>query len=122
MQRVFAALVVVGILATLPESSVQAGHTFVRGDANGDGELGITDVIVSLSYLFLSGPVPDCLEACEWNGDGAVELSDAVGELSWIFVFGTPSVPPAASTSIYPLVDCGPIPAGGFGCLVSPCP
>ena len=73
MQKVLAAMVVVGILATLPESSVRAGLTFVRGDANGDGELRVSDAIVSLNYLFTGGPVPNCLEAGEWNGNGQLD-------------------------------------------------
>ncbi len=42
--------------------------TFYRGDCDIDGVLGLADVIFLEHYLFLSGDVPTCLDACDTQG------------------------------------------------------
>ena len=64
------------------------GLTFVRGDANGDLELDISDGIFTLSYLFLGGESPECDDAADTNDDGAVDISDAVNLLNFLFLGG----------------------------------
>jgi len=67
---------------------------FRRGDANGDGNIDISDPVETLNYLFLGGARPGCLDAADTNGDGAVGLSDAIFELAFLFVEGDAPPPP----------------------------
>ena len=60
---------------------------FVRGDANGDGELNIADAVAALGQLFLGDPAsPTCPEALDANDDGALDLSDPVSVLEFLFL------------------------------------
>jgi hypothetical protein len=72
---------------------------FARGDVNDDGKWNLTDAVAVLSYLFVSGPVPTCLQAADSNDDGSLDLTDAVVVLTYLFLGGSPPAPP------FP--DCG---------------
>lgn len=80
------------------------GPQFVRGDCNGDGEVGgsVTDAVFLLLYLFTGGRAPPCLAACDVNADGQVtgQVTDAVYYLTFSFLGG----PPPAG----PFPECGP--------------
>ena len=88
---------------------------FIRGDANGDRKLDVSDPIASLAALFLGAPQPDCADAADSNDDGAFDLTDAIFTLSYLFQ-GTrrPPAPfPALGTD--PTADsleCFPPPQG----------
>jgi hypothetical protein len=58
---------------------------FHRGDANGDGDLDISDPIFSLKYLFAGGSASACLDAADANDDGMIDLSDVVSTLEYAF-------------------------------------
>lgn len=87
-----------------------ADATFVRGDANGDGELGggPTDAIFLLTYLFLGGDPPACLAACDADSSGEVELTDAVFLLNHQFLGGpSPGAPyPSCGIDPEPTIEC----------------
>ncbi len=76
-----------------------AGSSFVRGDANGDGQVNIADAIFSLDYLFVAGTEPPCFAAADVNVDGQVNIADTINLLGYLFQAGSP---PAA-----PFPDCG---------------
>jgi hypothetical protein len=59
--------------------------SFVPGDASGDGEVGLGDVVFILNYLFRSGPAPDPTMAGDLNCSGDVELGDAIYLLNYLF-------------------------------------
>jgi hypothetical protein len=91
---------------------------FVRGDANQDLSVNITDALATLNLLFgEAAAAMDCLEAADANGDlahgGAIDISDPVYVLVHLFA-GRPPPP-------LPFPDCGN--ALSFaGCRNSPCP
>lgn len=63
------------------------GPRLLRGDANGDAILDITDPIEILQHLFRAAPVrTDCPRALDWNRDEAIDLSDAVSGLRFLFL------------------------------------
>lgn len=68
---------------------------FIRGDANFDGKLDISDAIFTLSYLFTDTTLnPKCFDAMDSNDDGNLDISDAVYTLSFLFTGGTqPKLP-----------------------------
>lgn len=85
------------------------GTEFLRADANGDGSVNITDVIVSLEWLFGIGPVLPCRDAGDTNDDGSLDLSDPVSTLTALFNGGSIPAPSAL---------CGTDPtADSLGCL-----
>jgi len=75
---------------------------FVRGDANDDGHVNITDPIFTLRSLFSGGATPPCADASDADDDGGIDLDDATFTLSFLFR-GGPG-PPA------PGLECGPDP------------
>ncbi|MBI4606084.1 MAG: hypothetical protein HY721_29305 [Planctomycetes bacterium] len=78
---------------------------FLRSDSNGDGKLDISDAVWSLSYLFVSGAPPACLDAADSNDDGLYDISDPIHTLAYHFLGGP--APPA------PGPDCGTDPTTG---------
>ena len=95
-----AALVTVGaprLQAQTPDAQCQP---FLRGDANADGKLGLSDAVTILGFAFLGSDAPSCMKATDINSDGAAaEMSDAIYLLSFNFLGG------AAPASPFP--DCG---------------
>ena len=93
---------------TVSFSYIDPAPTFVRGDANGDGFLDISDGIAVINYLFI-GRELDCLDAADVDDDEALLITDGVYLLD--FLFRTGSAPPA------PYPAPGPDPEGdALGC------
>ena len=67
---------------------------FVRGDANGDGSIDITDAIFTLGFLFLGGGAPPCEDAADADDRGTLEITDAVYLLNFLFSGGPEPPPP----------------------------
>src|SRR6267143_2082448 len=86
-----AALVLAGLP---PQLQGQAPVQFIRGDANGDGAVDISDSIATLAFLFLGNPAKlECDDAADSNDDGTVDISDPVRTLEFMFL-GTGEIPP----------------------------
>jgi hypothetical protein len=68
---------------------------FLRGDANGDGVINVTDVVYLINYLFLvpPGPAPQPWAAGDANCDGVVNVSDVVYLINFLFLV-PPGPPP----------------------------
>ena len=66
---------------------------FRRGEVNADGNLDISDGVFTLSWLFVGGASPVCLDAADTDDSGAVDLTDAIGVFNFLFLGGEP--PPA---------------------------
>jgi hypothetical protein len=86
---------------------------FKRGDANDDGNADISDAQFILSYLFLGGTAPPCMEAAnvDDSDSAAADITDAIYLLTFLFMGG--SAPPAPGTA------CGVEPAtspSSLGC------
>jgi hypothetical protein len=52
--------------------------TFIRGDANTDNRVDISDAIYNLGYLFAGSSAPTCLDAADGNDDGEVDIGDVI--------------------------------------------
>lgn len=72
-----------------------SGGPFVRGDANANGVVDISDPIAILGKLYLGEEKPSlCLGAsCDGNDDDDVDIADPIYLLNWLFMGGSP--PPA---------------------------
>lgn len=58
------------------------------GDANGDQEVTISDVVYIVNYLFRSGPAPDPIQAGDVNCDDKADIVDAVYIVNYLFKGG----------------------------------
>ncbi len=67
---------------------------FIRGDADFNGLLELTDVIVSLGYLFKGEEAPPCLDALDVNDLDNLDLTDQIYLLEFLFLTGRPPAPP----------------------------
>jgi hypothetical protein len=74
-----------------------AGPLFIRGDANLDRRLDVSDVVRVLRYLFAGGEL-GCADAADVNDDEALNIADAAALLEFLFRKGaSPRAPyPAA--------------------------
>ncbi len=59
--------------------------TFIRGDANSDDRVNLSDPISILDHLFRGGPQPRCLDAADADDSGRLDLSDPISLLQRLF-------------------------------------
>ena len=83
------------------------GERFVRGDANSDGAINLTDGVVPLLYLFSGGAEPACMDSADANDTGNIEITDAIILFSWLFTGGVAPQSPSPTSPGYPGSDCG---------------
>ncbi len=82
---------------------------FVRGDANNDGLVQISDVLCVLDRVF-SGAVLPCDDAADINDDHHLNVADGVALLEFLFMLG-PDLP-------HPFPECGWDTTGAVDCLI----
>ncbi len=103
---------------------VSAEILFIRGDANYDQKVDLTDSIFINNYLYKGGPQPYCIDAADANDDGKVDLSDGVYLNNYLYLgTGNPPPLPYPNAGIDPTPDtltCGPD-GRGEGVDVSKC-
>lgn len=66
---------------------------YVTGDANGDGQVDVNDLIYLANYLFAGGPPPNPLLAGDENGDCTVDANDVTYLADYLFAGGPPPQP-----------------------------
>ncbi len=85
-----------------------SAHTgrFLRGDANADGRVDISDGIATLNFLFLGAAELPCHDAADADDNGAVDISDAISTNTFLFLGGaTPPAPGPSSCGEDPTSD-----------------
>jgi hypothetical protein len=87
---------------------------FLRGDANADGALDLSDAVFIFHWLFLGGPEPPCLEAANAADAAAIDISTGIFLLGYLFLGGPPPPPPGPPA---PGAACGPDPMGSASSL-----
>ncbi|MEM7230769.1 MAG: lamin tail domain-containing protein [Planctomycetota bacterium] len=83
---------------------VFTGATFVRGDANGDQNLNLSDAVATLNYLFGARELP-CLDAADVDDDGSLGISDPIAALNFLFQDGGAPSAPYPDPGIDPSAD-----------------
>ncbi|MGE4619250.1 MAG: hypothetical protein AAEJ04_05510 [Planctomycetota bacterium] len=86
---------------------------FIRGDVTTDGQLNLSDPVVTLQYLFTGADMP-CASAADFDDSGTLDLGDGISLLSYLFAGGASPALPFPSAGTDPTPD-------GLGC-VDPCP
>jgi hypothetical protein len=105
-------------LTIFPDVEKPKGPLFVRGDADRNGTIELTDAVRILNFLFLGIGSLLCEDAADVDDNGRHELTDAVRDLNYLFL-GTGMIPePTPSTANYVPADCGldPTDTDPFGC------
>jgi hypothetical protein len=74
---------------------------FLRGDANVDGDINLSDGIRILGFLFLGGGDLECYDAADTNDTGSIDITDGIGLFNFLFLGGPP--PPSPGNQV-----CGP--------------
>lgn len=99
-----------------PEPVAGCDPLFVRGDANADGAVDVSDALFLVNWLFSTGPPGQCNRAGDVDANGAVQgLVDTLYLLGFLFNGGAP--PPV------PYPGCGSsTPFTGLGCSTNTCP
>lgn len=77
---------------------------FLRGDANRDGSVNITDATAILNFVFLGVPICD-EDAADANDDGSINISDPVRLLDFLFGMGPLLAEPTGVAGLDPTVD-----------------
>ena len=75
-------------LVAIPSSVFEASAEFIRADANGDGNVDVSDAVSTLMYLFMGG-VARCRDAGDANDDGILNITDPVFTLLYLFLGGS---------------------------------
>jgi hypothetical protein len=78
---------------------------FVRGDANGDKNVQISDAIAVLQYLFAGDAVLPCEDAADADDSGTVVITDGIVILNHLFGSGKPFPPPYPDEGMDPQPD-----------------
>ncbi len=76
-------------ISILPDIAV-----FVRGDANADNSLDISDATAILAHMFLGDNVVPCPDAADINDSGDLDVTDAIYLLDYLFLGGLAPPPP----------------------------
>lgn len=92
---------------------VEVEFPFLRGDANLDRNLNLSDAVFVLNFLFLSGDLLPCFDSADANDDSVVDLADAVFILNYLFRGGNPIPPPNDEQGVDPTPDS--LGCRGFG-------
>ena len=83
---------------------------FIRGDANYDGKINISDPVSILNALFVNNSQFICWDAADANDDGSANITDAIYILKFLFQGGPPPLAPFPTIGDDPTPDnlfCG---------------
>ena len=114
-ERRFRRFCFLGVLLLLPDLSVLGAEDFMRGDTNRNGRLEIADSIRVLTWVFMAGPEPSCLDAADANDSSEVDLSDIVYLNNYLYMGGPPPLSPFPACGRDPTSD-------SLSCITSACP
>ena len=91
-RKLIFSIIIISVFFSL--TIVSAQSEFIRGDANFDGKVDLSDSVFMNEYLFKGGSAPSCMDAADANDDGKVDISDSVYLNNYLFL-GSGSPPPA---------------------------
>jgi hypothetical protein len=83
---------------------------FIRGDANLDGEVDLSDPIALLGHLFLGISRIACADAADADDGGSLDITDAILVLQYLYLGGASPQPPFPEAGEDPTGDdlgCG---------------
>ena len=100
-----AGILALGIASAGLRSQAPGAIEFLRGDANADGQVDISDAVRTLMALFVEPLALPCRDAADTDDNGRLELTDAIALLDAIFRGQAPLPPPADRCGVDPTDD-----------------
>ncbi len=97
-----------GSITVIRRAEEDLGRTFLRGDVNDDGKLGLNDAIALLTYLFGKGTAPICPDAADLDDGGKIDIADPIALLSAQFSMSMSPAPPYPMPGLDPTADALP--------------
>lgn len=88
-----------------PPGEVVVRELFVRGDANANGAVEITDGIAILTSLFTDRFKLPCQDAADFNDSGSLNITDGIWLLDYLFGGGLEPPPPFPFCDVDPTDD-----------------
>ncbi len=88
-----------------PEDPPMKGPLFVRGNADLNASIQLTDGIRILNFLFLGQAAPTCMDAADADDSGTVDLTDPVFLLNFLFAGGPQPAEPLGECGIDLTID-----------------
>ena len=82
------------LLVPRVEGGTEPERAFLRGDANQDGVVDLSDALATLELLFLEAGTSSCRDAIDANDDGNLDISDALVGLNYLFLGAVAPPPP----------------------------
>ena len=79
--------------------------SFIRGDANRDGRVDVSDAITTVDFVFQGIGVLRCPDATDANDDGSIDLADPIYSVNYFFINGPAPRPPFPSAGDDPTID-----------------
>jgi len=93
------------ILTREGDCGVAIRRGFIRGDANKDDGVDVSDAVFIIAYLFRLGDVPPCFDAADSNNDTRLDLSDSIWILNYLFKGGPQPSEPFPQAGVDPSDD-----------------
>ena len=84
---------------------LDAQTRFLRGDANIDASVDLSDGVLVLQYLFQGGLQLSCRDSGDSDDSGNLDLSDAIFTFTYLFLGGAPPPPRFAECGDDPTAD-----------------
>ena len=66
----------------------------MRGDADDNGSINVTDIIYLNNYLYAGGPPPPCMDQGDVDDSGSINVTDPIYLSNWLFNGGPPAPGP----------------------------
>jgi len=104
-----------GVLFSLLLFASLSAADFIRGDANGDRKVTISDTSFLFGAMFLGRGLPECVSAGDANDDGTIDLSDGIWLLNGLFMGGAPPPSPFPGPGPDPTPEGSDCPSYGNG-------
>ncbi len=89
-------------------SFLQAQSEFIRGDANQDGRVSISDMVTNQRYQFVDGIELGCMDTLDFDDNGVLDITDGIEMLHRLFIdddWGGPVPAPFPNPGIDPTPD-----------------
>lgn len=83
-----------GFPATALVSTARPPGAFLRGDADRDGRITVSDAVMTLDLLFRGGRAVPCVDAADTDDSGDISVHDPLATLSYLFRGGRAPVAP----------------------------
>jgi len=100
------------VLARDDDCGVAVRRGFIRGDANKDDGVDVSDPVFLIDHIFRGGRLPPCLDAADANNDTDIDLSDPIWMLNYLFKGGPQPSEPFPQAGVDPSDDG----SGSLGC------